>query len=191
MSHPFHPSMRHSTLAMPEVETLAPWSRVFAGGIGGLYAVGFAPGTTLLLAISSQGRGVFDGLTGECVARDDDDEAATYDPIRLLGVGIGPIAGVKVPVCGDHGGGMPAYTRDMWQVHARCLEWPDQIVLLSHWTGDAPLHARIDAGASIRAMGFSQCGRSLVVAADYGELKIFSRPAEVVGPAQHGWDEIR
>ncbi len=190
MNHPFHPSMRERTLAMPQVEAPAPWSRVFAGGIGGLYAVGFAPGTTQLLVLSSQGRGVFDGITGECVARQDDDEVPSYDPIRLLGLGIGPIAGIKVPVCGDHGGGLPTYTRDMWQVHSRCLEWPNQMVLLSHWQIEAQVHAHIDGGASIRAMGFSRCGRSLVVAADYGELKIFSRPEANVGPAQHGWDDL-
>ena len=63
-------------------------------------------------------------------------------------------------------------------------------VLLSHWQSEAPVHAHIDGGASIRAMGFSRCGRSLVVAADYGELKIFSRPEANVGPAQHGWDDL-
>ncbi len=190
MQHPFHPDMRAETLAMPEVDPPAPWRRVFSGGIGGLFAVGFAPGTALLLILSSQGRGVIDGLTGERLARDADDLDAGYDPIRLVGVGIGPIAGVHVPIVGDHGGGLPSYTRDGWSVDARCLQWPKQLILLTHRPGDGERHARIGEASAIRALGFSTCGRCLVVAGDYGELDVFCRPAEAVGADVLGWGEV-
>jgi hypothetical protein len=62
--------------------------------VGGLVAMGFDPTGEYLLTISHSGRGVFSARTWERVARDPE---PAY-PEGGHGVGIGPIAGVAVPV---------------------------------------------------------------------------------------------
>src|SRR5262245_15435938 len=62
--------------------------------VGGLIAVGFDPAEEYLLVISHSGRGVFSTHKWERVARDSE---PAY-PENGLGVGIGPIAGAKIPV---------------------------------------------------------------------------------------------
>lgn len=43
----------------------SPWYKVATYAVGGLLGVGYGEATDLLLVISSQGRSVFDCLTGE------------------------------------------------------------------------------------------------------------------------------
>jgi len=62
--------------------------------VGGLVAMGFDPSGEYLLAVSHSGRGVFSTRTWERVARD---PALAY-PEDGRAIGIGPIAGVSVPV---------------------------------------------------------------------------------------------
>jgi hypothetical protein len=62
--------------------------------VGGLVAMGFDSTGRYVLAISHNGRGVFDSTTWKRVARDD---AKAY-PVRGVGIGIGPIDGEHVPV---------------------------------------------------------------------------------------------
>ena len=62
--------------------------------IGGLVAAGFDPSDRFLLTVSHAGRGVFDTATWERVARDSE---LAY-PEHGHAVGIGPIAGVSIPV---------------------------------------------------------------------------------------------
>jgi len=47
-----------------------PWRHVASHGIGGLTDIGYGEGSDLLLVVSHNGRGVFDCLSGERVARD-------------------------------------------------------------------------------------------------------------------------
>lgn len=62
--------------------------------IGGLVAAGFDPTGAYLLTVSHDGRGVFRTDTWERVARD---SAISYSDCALA-IGIGPIAGLSVPV---------------------------------------------------------------------------------------------
>jgi hypothetical protein len=62
--------------------------------IGGLIAAGFDPSGNYLLTITHSGRGVFSTSTWERVARD---TAPAY-PDAGTGMGIGPIAGLTIPV---------------------------------------------------------------------------------------------
>ena len=62
--------------------------------IGGLVAAGFDPSGEYLLTVSHSGRGVFSTATWECVARD---TALAY-PSEGRAIGIGPIAGLSIPV---------------------------------------------------------------------------------------------
>src|SRR4051812_46599997 len=74
----------------------APWVPVGHYAVGGLTAVGFGPGTELLLVASWQGRGVFDCTTGERVARDRATDGGWQDPVALEAQGIGPLEGQTV-----------------------------------------------------------------------------------------------
>ena len=56
--------------AAPVQEPPIPWRLLEAHAVGGLTDVGFGRRSDLLLVVSSQGRGVFDCVTGQRVARD-------------------------------------------------------------------------------------------------------------------------
>jgi hypothetical protein len=62
--------------------------------IGGLVAAGFDPTGAYLLTISHDGRGVFRTDSWERVARD----PAIFYPDGARAAGIGPIAGLSIPV---------------------------------------------------------------------------------------------
>lgn len=62
--------------------------------VGGLIAMGFDPGEQYLLTISTAGRGLFLTSTWERIARD----RAPAWPENGNGIGIGPLAGVLIPV---------------------------------------------------------------------------------------------
>ena len=62
--------------------------------IGGLVAAGFDASGAFLLTITHSGRGVFSTSTWERVVRDYE---LAY-PEAGLGIGIGPIAGERIPV---------------------------------------------------------------------------------------------
>src|SRR5262245_37224768 len=89
----------------------APWRRVGSFAVGGLTDIGFGPHTDLMLVVSSAGRGVFDCVTGERVARDASvpahDEDDWQDRFELTAEGIGPMAKQSIRTAGLFGGGLP------------------------------------------------------------------------------------
>lgn len=96
----------------------APW-KIFSYAVGGLSCVGYAPDSDLLLALSPTGRGVFDCLSGERVARQRVDEAGDWDILdrrRLTAPGIGPLDGKSIRVAGIWGGGLPVMSPDGWEL---------------------------------------------------------------------------
>jgi hypothetical protein len=94
----------------------APWKAATVFAIGGLTEVGYAPDSDLLLVISSQGRGVFDCLKGEKIARDDDDSPGIINLRKFVALGIGPLEGQWIRVGGLHGGGLPNSTDGGWML---------------------------------------------------------------------------
>ena len=62
--------------------------------IGGVVALGFDPTGEFMLIITHSGRGVFRVGTWERLARD----VALAYPANGLGIGIGPIADLRIPV---------------------------------------------------------------------------------------------
>jgi hypothetical protein len=168
-------------LDQPVGQPPSPWKLAGGSAVGGLSDVGFAPGSDLLLVVSSQGRGVFDCLTGERVARDRSvPEGASpdwQDPFELWAVGIGPLAGQHIRTAGLSGGGLSVATRDGWSVERLALEWPDETLLLRRgWGfGYRPDEIfKIAVHSEVRAWGFSPTGRSLVYATS-SDLAIWSR----------------
>jgi len=158
----------------------SPWRIVGGSGIGGLTEVGFAEGTDDLLVVSSQGRGLFDCVTGERIARDHEKMFENADESGLTAPGIGRQANTVFRLAGLQGGGLAMVTRDGWGLYVVQLPWPIHVVFLtSDYKGLTDDTGRItklcnDEPCEFRAAGFSPTGRSFVVATS-GELTIYAR----------------
>ena len=163
-----------------------PWRLLAAHGVGGLTDVGFGRGSDLLLVVSSQGRGVFDCLTGARVARDSTmpevGEESWQDEYELDARGIGPLGGQSVRTSGLAGGGLPLMTRDRWTVERLILDWPIESLLLvppDSWiyetrAGRSSEFTKIAEEMEVRAWGFSPTGRSLILATS-SDVTIYGR----------------
>ena len=163
----------------------APWKRLTAHAVGGLTEIGYAEGSDWLLVVSSQGRGLFDCLSGERIARDYAEPAGDvdwYEEVGLVARGIGPVENQFVRLAGLHGGGLPRFTRDGWGVELVAPDWPIMSIILSppgrtvlvesHSEGCV----KVAEDSEIRACGFSETGRSFVVAMSH-TVEIYTRPA--------------
>ena len=158
----------------PVVQQLpAPWQHRATWAVSGLVQVGYAENSYLLLVLSSQGRGVFDCLTGQKIARDYDEAGDYFDPIRLLAQGFGPMEAKCIRMAGLFGGGLPYTTLDGWSVDEQAPAWPTRTILLTPPTteneqGRPVLHDPIvigdDGACELRAYGFSETRRTLVIA---------------------------
>jgi hypothetical protein len=148
-----------------------PWAEQPVASVGGLLAVGFGGASDMLLVISHDGRGVFDARTGERVARDRSTlDEVWYSAIPCRAVGIGPLLGEWVALAGVHGGGLPLTTRDGWCLTVLPFDWPEHHVFLEP-PGDSIFNeercsgcARIDVTEQLHAVGFSETGKSFVIA---------------------------
>lgn len=150
----------------------SPWSKAPIHGIGGLTEVGYVPGTDMLLAVSSSGRGLFDCLTGQRIARDytPPDEGHWYDETGLLAQGIGPVEQQIIRLAGLHGGGLPWSNREGWSLERIAPDWPLESIVIQP-AGCSVLVERFAEGCAkieedheIRAFGFSDTGRTFVIA---------------------------
>lgn len=158
-------------------ELPSPWRCLQVCGVGGLFQVGYAAGSDLLLVLSSQGRGVFDCLAGEKLARDYNEAHDFFDPIRLTATGIGPLEGQVIRMAGLFGGGLPLTTLDGWLLEAQARAWPTHSVFLTAPDSREPVCIGDDGACELRACGFSETGRSFIIATSC-ELAMFTRQAE-------------
>ena len=157
-------------------EAPSPWQRLPVYAVGGLFQVGYAAGSDLLLVLSLQGRGVFDCLTGSRLARDHVKAHEFFDQIRLTASGIGPLEGQTVRVAGVYGGGLPLTTSDGWRLETGAPAWPAHSVFLSAPGSHEPIFIGDDGPCELRACGFSETGRSFVIATSC-DLAMFTRTA--------------
>ena len=149
----------------------SPWRCIGSFSVGGLTDVGFGTRSDLLMVISSMGRGVFDCLTGEKVARDYDD-GDWHDTLALEAEGIGPLAEQRIKTAGLHGGGLPMAAGDGWTAEDFVLDWPDHTLLLvppGSWAygdgfGKPANYTKVAVESELRAWGFSPTGRCLILA---------------------------
>jgi hypothetical protein len=160
-------------------EVPKPWRQLPVYAIGGLFQVGYASGTDLLLVLSHQGRGVFDCNSGEKIARDHTDAYNFFDPIRLMAEGFGPLAGQTIRMAGLFGGGLTLTTLDGWGLEVQARVWPTHSVFLSAPGTREPVCIGEDGVCEMRACGFSETGRSFVIATSC-DLTIYVRSAEFV-----------
>lgn len=167
---------------MPISDVPAPWSAIGGSAVGGLTEIGFVPDTDDLLVVSSQGRGLFDTLTGEKLSRDYEEFFDNSDPMGFSAPGIGRASGLNVPLAGLRGGGLPRITHDGWMIDVIQLPWPRHVMFLSSNykpcyddSGDA-WKICDDGACEYRMAGFSPSGRAFVFASSC-ELVIYGRNA--------------
>ena len=165
-------------------EPPAPWRLCTTWADGGLFQIGYAEDSDLLIALSSpQGRFLFNCLTGEIVASDYEEVQFFFDRLRLLAKGFGPLEGKNIRMAGRFGGGLPLTTEDGWELHEEAPEWPTHNILLTSPTVERE-DDRLIRGETIvignngdsvlRAYGFSETGHSFVIATSC-DLTIFVR----------------
>lgn len=177
--------LRARFLAAPVSPPPAPWrpSQRPVIRAGGLIGAGFAThpetGADLLLVASHNGLGLIDPVTGERLARDDEDMIGWPDDADLTCPGIGPVAGTRVPMAGLLGGGLHRTAGGGWTVHVVAPAWPAERVLLSAdgnpWHNDAWWHIHHADVTELRAAGFSPSGSTLIVATT-GDVTLWVRP---------------
>jgi hypothetical protein len=156
--------------------------------IGGLQGVGFGidpgDGSDLLMVTSMDGHGVIDPRTYAKVARDRDPDPDFFQPsgVDLSCQGLGPLAGIRVPIAGLFGGGLHATTEDGLTIDVVAPEWPNHRVLLSTNGGTYQNPPGLDwwpifddtGHGELRAAGFSPTGRTVVIATS-SDITIFIR----------------
>ena len=161
----------------------SPWQRAAVHAVGGLTEVGYLPDSDLLLAVTSTGRGLFDCAIGQRVARDHTppEEGDWYDDTGLLAQGIGPAEQQCIRLAGLHGGGLRRTARDGWSLEMVAPDWPRQSIVIQP-PGCCVIVERFAEGCvkieedhEIRAFGFSDTGRSFVIAVSHS-LMIYFRP---------------
>jgi hypothetical protein len=189
----YQQEMRRRLLAAPVLPAPEPWRRIAYAPVGGLLGIGFAShprtGHDLVLVVSHDGHGLFDGVTGEKIARDRDpepdceDSGPDADPAMSC-PGLGPVAGRRVRVAGLFGGGLHTTTGDGWNLEVVAPAWPNERVLLSRGDGlphsgphgERWWHIFHSHYSELRATGFSPSGQTLAVATS-SDLSLWTRAA--------------
>ncbi|MFI6653006.1 hypothetical protein ACIBI8_36060 [Streptomyces sp. NPDC050529] len=183
--------LRDRYLAAPVMPAPAPWQPVLDRRIpiGGLLGIGFAAhpdtGEDLVMAVTGDGHGLFDAVTGEKIARDRDPDLATSTPDAhpdLACPGLGPLAGTEIRIAGLFGGGLHSTTPDGWTVDAFSPDWPHHRIILSAdgganngEAGDTWWHIFHSDYSTLRTAGFSPTGRTLAIATS-SDLTLWARP---------------
>ncbi|MEU6092466.1 hypothetical protein ABZ865_37965 [Streptomyces sp. NPDC047085] len=184
-------AMRNRLLAASVVPAPEPWQPVFEScvPVGGLLGIGFAThpesGHDLVMAVSHDGHGLFDAVTGAKIARDrdPDPEDSTPDAVADLSCpGLGPITGSRVRIAGLFGGGLHTTTADGWTLEVVTPAWPNDRVLLStdgglphagpH--GERWWHIFHSDYSELRAVGFSPSGKTIAVATS-SDISLWTR----------------
>lgn len=148
------------------------WKQIAIHLVGGIIQVGYAENSDLILILSHNGRGIFDCLTGEKIARDRNDYFDFFDESTLAAKGFEKLSGLEIKTAGLFGGNLSKTTQDGWNLSiVRSNGIIDEIYLISD---KDKIFVENDEVSEIRAFGFSDTGKSFIVATT-SELTIFSR----------------
>jgi hypothetical protein len=137
------------------------------------------------MVVFRDGHGLFDGITGERMARDRDPDPATSTPDAhpdLACPGLGPVAGTEIRIAGLFGGGLHSTTQDGWTVGVVRPDWPHDRIILSAdgganngAAGGTWWHVFHCDYSELRTAGFSPAGRTLAIATS-SDLTLWTRP---------------
>lgn len=154
------------------------WKHRNTHAIGGLQEVGFQENHDLLLVLSSQGEGIFDCISGEILARNNNDYDwwKRYNTLENNIPGFGILENHKIKISGlELGDTLLKSTSDFWKlsVEREFTTIEDQKIILSYRGSEKSVIA-VDGPCEFRAYGFSPTENSLIVASSC-ELVIYSR----------------
>jgi len=160
------------------------WKKRNEWAVGGLTEIGFQPNTDLLLVLSSQGRGLFDCVKGEKIARNNNSiyaEICVEDTGKVKGIGI--LEGTTIQCGGfEFPDILSKTTNDGWTVKIQKeirSNWELKEVLTDvMYLQNKQLNKEIEVNVFYyninRAYGFSDTGNSFVIGTS-SELKIWNR----------------
>lgn len=161
------------------------WRHRNTFAIGGLENVGYASNQDILIVLSSQGQGIFDCLTGEKIARQND-EINWWDNFNQRTnsiLGFGRLMNIEIQTSGLYGVDiLPKTTADGWTLIASDPEpgeipFEKSLVRKIYLISPDKQQKRVigkDGACELRAFGFSETGNSLIIALSC-ELTIYSR----------------
>ena len=171
------PAARVDALHLPDAAPPSPWERLVPIAVGGLVAAGFGLRSEHVLVVSHDGRGVFDGRTGERLARvrgpiDD----AWYRPEEGFAIGIGPLGGGRVAIDGldRRRVSLARETEDGWRLIVQEDGSGQSALLAAPPVGAGGPAVYVAALEEVRAAGFSRSGRTLLLAEPH-TLHLFKR----------------
>ena len=152
--------------------------------IGGLLEIGYFKDSDYLMILSSQGRGIFDCLTGEKIDRDNTNYYYdSWNPDTGIVAGFGILEGKNV-ICGgfEHDNVLAQKTSDNWGImieKEKRPDWQNKIVdtdVLYLFNSDIKEKIEIDSTpyGFDRGFGFSDSGKSFVLASS-SDLLIWIR----------------
>ncbi|MEP7319834.1 MAG: hypothetical protein ABI921_13860, partial [Panacibacter sp.] len=93
------------------------WTHKNTFAIGGLENVGYASNQDLLIVLSSQGQGIFNCISGEKIARQNDDINwwDNFNQATNSIVGFDHLTNIEIQTCGLYGvDNLPKTTADGW-----------------------------------------------------------------------------
>jgi hypothetical protein len=162
-----HPVSRQET-------AIGPWQLVGWLHVGGLLAIGF-PSDFHLLALSWNGRGLFDLRTCERTARDyaDPDGADWIDPDQLSASGIGQFAGRMISIVGLWGGTGHTKTPEGWGLDSRTASGTVESSSLIGPKGSVT-PVPMTSATEYRAISFTPSGQFLLLASS-SEVEVLRR----------------
>jgi hypothetical protein len=154
------------------------WELVKTFAVGGLINVGFAENSDILLVISHQGRGIFDCLKGERVARDSADFFDFLDEQSGKAKGFDILDGQTIKTYGLFGGDqLLKNTTDgwkLWQTDEPPFENLKGMNIILSSNKNENMIVGNDEVCELRAYGFSPTEKTFILATSC-DLTIYRR----------------
>ena len=159
------------------------WTHKNTFAIGGLENIGYAPNQDFLLVLSSQGQGIFNCKTGEKIARQNEEWWDKFNKKTNSIVGFDVLENIEIPTCGLYGEDhLLKTTQDSWSLIVTEPEPDDKpfekylVKRIYLVTPDKKekIFAGKDSACELRAFGFSDTGKTFVIALSC-DLIIYSR----------------
>jgi hypothetical protein len=159
-------------------KAIGPWRDSAWHRVGGLIAVGF-PSDNHFLALSWNGRGLYDLQTSERIARDDTDPAGadwvSRDQLSVSGIGM--FADQMIPIIGLWGGEGHITTHDGWRLETISKKGTVLRSSLIDPAGKA-IPLPLTSITEYRAVSFNPSGQFLLLAST-SEVQVLTRADEI------------